>query len=247
MMIGMTVTPPPTRTRRGLTAARFTAALSLAAGVAGFAPPAAAQPDAPRPSAPSATSAPTDKDLLMDPKDAAFSQAAPDTATVTLKTSKGDVTLELYRDWAPQGVDRFYNLAKAGYFNDAAFFRIVPDFIVQFGIHADPEVAAKWREARFKDDPVTQTNARGTVTFATAGPNTRTTQMFINLKDNAFLDGQGFAPIGKVTEGMDVVESLYAGYGERPDQFRIQSQGKAYLDEEFPKLDAIESTEVGGE
>ncbi|MEM6332957.1 MAG: peptidylprolyl isomerase [Planctomycetota bacterium] len=185
-----------------------------------------------------------DKALLMNPNDPALNENAPETSTITVKTTRGDVTIELYRAWAPKGVDRFYNLASAGYFNDAAFFRIVPDFIVQFGIHADPEVAGTWREARFPDDPVTQTNARGTLTFATAGPNTRTTQMFINLKDNAFLDGQGFSPIGKVIEGMDVVESLYAGYGERPDQGQIQMRGNAYLDEQFPKLDKIESTTV---
>ncbi|MEO0586813.1 MAG: peptidylprolyl isomerase [Planctomycetota bacterium] len=223
----------------GCAAAVLAAGPVLADEAAADAPASQAQTAAPEP-----TPAVPDKALLMNPNDPAFKENAPQTSTITVKTTRGDVTIELYRDWAPQGVDRFYNLASAGYFNDAAFFRIVPDFIVQFGIHADPEVAGKWREARFPDDPVTQTNARGTLTFATAGPNTRTTQMFINLKDNAFLDGQGFSPIGKVTEGMDVVEALYAGYGERPDQFQIQTRGKAYLDEQFPKLDKIESTAV---
>lgn len=235
----MIPTTPP-RVRRLLTCL----APAILAVTAWAAPPAAGQPASTQPAL---QPAPFDKALLMNPNDPAFSAQAPDTATVKFSTSRGDVVIELYRDWAPLGVDRFYNIAKAGLFDQAAFFRIVPDFIVQFGIPADPEVAGKWGEARIKDDPVTQTNARGTLTFATAGPNTRTTQMFINLKDNAFLDGQGFAPIGKVVEGMDVVESLYAGYGERPDQFEIKSRGNAYLDESFPRLDKIETTAVSGD
>jgi len=239
MMTGMILTNRM-RPNRRMIASAFLAATFVTLG----APAASAQPAATQPAL---QPAPTDKDLLMNPNDSALNEAAPETSTVKLSTSRGDVTIELYRDWAPKGVDRFYNLAEAGYFNDAAFFRIVPDFIVQFGIHADPAVSAKWREARFKDDPVKKSNERGTLTFATAGPNTRTTQMFINLRDNAFLDQQGFAPIGKVVEGMDIVESLYAGYGEKPDQFEIQSRGNEYLDAEFPKLDKVESTAVSGE
>ena len=185
-----------------------------------------------------------DKETLMDPNSEQMTKTAPDTCNVTFDTTAGSFTIQLHRDWAPIGVDRFYNLAANGFFNDVRFFRVVPDFIIQFGIHADPEVSTAWRDARIKDDPSTQSNKKGTLTFATAGPGTRTTQMFINFKDNAFLDSQGFSPLGAVTEGMDIVEKLYAEYGERPDQGRLQQQGNAYLEAEFPKLDYIRSVTV---
>jgi peptidyl-prolyl cis-trans isomerase A (cyclophilin A) len=152
--------------------------------------------------------------------------------------------LEVTRSWAPIGADRFYNLVKNGFFDEIRFFRIVPNFVVQFGLHADPAVARVWQNATIKDDPVTQTNRRGSITFATAGAGTRTTQLFINLKSNPGLDGQGFSPFGQVTEGMAVVNGLYSGYGERPDQGQIGARGNAYLKAEFPKLDYIKSTTI---
>ncbi|OGS48617.1 MAG: peptidylprolyl isomerase [Elusimicrobia bacterium RIFOXYB2_FULL_62_6] len=185
---------------------------------------------------------------LSDPSSANLK--APATYKVKFKTSKGDFTVEVYKDWAPLGADRFYNLVKAGYFTDIAFFRVVSGFMVQFGIHGDPAVSAKWREARIQDDPVKQSNAKGNLTYAMAGPDTRTTQLFINFGNNAFLDSQGFPPFGKVTEGMSVVDSLYSGYGEGaprgmgPDQGRIQMEGNAYLKKDFPKMDYILSAEV---
>ncbi|MGH9736976.1 MAG: peptidylprolyl isomerase [Candidatus Acidiferrales bacterium] len=169
---------------------------------------------------------------------------APDVYDVKFDTTRGDFVVQVTRAWAPIGADRFYNLVKHGYFTGAAFFRVVPGFIVQFGLSADPAVNRVWRSANIKDDPVTQSNKRGTLTFATAGPNTRTTQLFINFADNAGLDRQGFAPFGLVTSGMDVVDKLYSGYGERPDQGAITTQGAAYLEKNFPKLDTIKSATI---
>ena len=170
---------------------------------------------------------------------------APSEFKVNFDTSKGAFTVEVHRDWAPQGVDRFYALVQSGFFNDARFFRVVKDFVVQFGIGKDPAVQAKWREATIPDDPVKQSNKRGYLVFATAGPNTRTTQLFINLADNsASLDAQGFAPFGKVAEGMEVVDSLFGGYGEQPQQPMIQAQGNQYLESQFPKLDYIKSAKI---
>lgn len=182
---------------------------------------------------------------LLQPED--LNETAPALCVVTFKTTKGDFDIELHRDWAPQGVDRFYNLVKAGFFSDIAFFRMVRGFVIQFGIHGLPIVSEVWREARISDDPVTQTNARGTVTFATAGPDTRTTQLFINIADNTRLDGMGFAPIGKIISGMDVVDALNFEYAERPDQMRIQMKGNEYLKASFPNLDYILSAEVKNE
>lgn len=168
-------------------------------------------------------------------------------AKVKLECSCGDVIVEINPDWAPLGAARFLELVKDGFFSEVRFFRVVTKprpFIVQFGINGDPEVAAKWRNNRIKDDPVKQTNAPGTLVFATAGPGTRTSQLFINLGHNAFLDGQGFSPIGKVIEGMETVEAICDEYGERPDQGRIQSMGNAYLKESFPNLDYIKSASI---
>jgi len=173
------------------------------------------------------------------------SAPAPNEFKVNFDTSKGSFIVEVHRDWAPRGVDRFYELVQTGFFNDARFFRVVKNFVVQFGINKNPEVQTKWRESTIPDDPVKQSNRRGYLVFATAGPNTRTTQLFVNLADNsASLDPQGFAPFGKVTDGMDVVDSLYAGYGEAPQQPMIQSSGNQYLESQFPKLDYIKSTKV---
>jgi len=170
---------------------------------------------------------------------------APEMYKVKLTTTKGDVVIQVNRGWAPLGADRFYNLIKYGYYTNASFFRIVPRFVAQFGISARPEVGAVWENARIPDDRVLQSNKRGTLTFATAGPNTRTTQIFINFSDNAALDGQGFAPFGTVVDGMDtVVDKFFAGYGEQPDQGRITAQGKAYLDRSFPNLDRIVSAAI---
>jgi cyclophilin family peptidyl-prolyl cis-trans isomerase len=175
---------------------------------------------------------------------------APETFKAQFDTTKGKFTVEVTRSLAPNGADRFYNLVRSGYFTDVAFFRVVPGFMCQFGINGDPAVSAKWREATIPDDPVKGSNTRGTITFATAGPNTRTTQLFINFADNTFLDGQGFAPFGKVTEGMDVVDKIYSGYGDGPpggigpNQGRIQMEGNAYLKKDFPNLDYIKSATI---
>jgi peptidyl-prolyl cis-trans isomerase A (cyclophilin A) len=182
---------------------------------------------------------------LMNP--AALNAKAPEDYKVLFNTTRGDFTVEVHRAWAPLGADRFYNLVKNGFFTNAAFFRVVVTprpFIVQFGLSADPAVNRVWKNANIKDDPVKESNKRGTLVFATAGPNTRTTQFFINLNDNSPLDGQGFAPFGTVTEGMDVVDKIYPGYGEQPDQGRITMEGKAYIDKNFPKLDTIKSAKI---
>ncbi|HET7212411.1 MAG TPA: peptidylprolyl isomerase [Terriglobia bacterium] len=192
--------------------------------------------------------APRSESSLLNP--ASLNAQAPDVYYARFDTTKGAIVIKVTRDWAPIGADRFYNLVKNGFFNDASFFRVIPGFIVQFGISADPKVSAVWHDANIPDDPVKQSNAAGTVTFATAGPNTRTTQIFISLADNKSLDAQGFAPFGTVTEGMNVAQSFYSGYGEGapmgsgPDQQLIQSQGEAYLAANFPKLDHIKSATV---
>lgn len=182
---------------------------------------------------------------LMNP--AAFKAKAPDEYKVQFTTSKGTFTITVHRDWAPLGADRFYNLVRAGYFNNLYFFRAIPNFMVQFGMSGNPAVNAVWEKANIKDDPVKESNKRGYITFATAGPNTRTTQLFINLKDNAFLDSMGFAPFGEVTDGMDVVDKLYTGYGDPPrgpDQGKIATEGNAYLAKNFPQLDMIKSAKI---
>jgi peptidyl-prolyl cis-trans isomerase A (cyclophilin A) len=169
---------------------------------------------------------------------------APAQYEVTFKTTAGDFVVSVTRAWAPLGADRFYNLVKHGFFTDAAFFRVVPGFVVQFGLNANPAVNAAWEKADIKDDPVTQSNHTGFLTFATAGPNTRTTQLFISLGENARLDGMGFAAFGQVSTGMDVVQKIFSGYGESPDQAQITATGKPYLDKNFPKLDHIVSATV---
>jgi peptidyl-prolyl cis-trans isomerase A (cyclophilin A) len=169
--------------------------------------------------------------------------AAPDTFKVKFTTSRGPFVVEVHKAWAPKGVQRFYELVKAGYYNENRFFRVVPNFIVQFGMAGDPAMTRKW-DKNIPDDPVTQTNRVGSLTFATAGPNTRTTQLFINLRSNQMLDSQGFAPFAMVVEGMSVVESLYKGYGEAPDQGQIRASGNAYLNANFPKLDYIKVAEI---
>ena len=195
--------------------------------------PAAAQPAAAQPAA--ATG-------FADP--AKLTEQAPDTFKAEFDTAKGKFTVEITRSLAPNGADRFYNLVKSGYFKDIGFFRVVPGFMVQFGIHGDPAVSAKWRAANIPDDLVKGSNARGTITFATAGPNTRTTQLFINFGDNTFLDGQGFSPFGKVISGMDVMDKINAEYRETPNQGQIQMEGNAYLKQGFSNLDYIKSATI---
>ena len=192
--------------------------------------------------------APTPAPSLKDP--ASWTEKAPATFKVRLDTTKGAVVIQVTRAWAPNGADRFYNMVKSGYLDEARFFRVVTGFMAQFGINPDPEVASRWRVAGIPDDPVTQSNKRGTVTFATSGPNSRTTQVFVNFDDNSDLDKQGFSPFGVVTTGMDVMDKLYAGYGDGPpygrgpDQSLLQIQGNAYLDRLFPMLDGIKKATI---
>lgn len=170
--------------------------------------------------------------------------AAPANFKVSFELSKGPVVIEVNRADAPTGADRFYNLVKSGYFDGARFFRVVPGFVVQFGLAADPVVSKKWNE-QIKDDAVKQTNARGTLVFAaTSQPNSRTTQMFINLGDNPRLDGMGFAPFGKVVSGMEFVDQINPEYRENPDQSEIEKTGNAYLEKEFPRLDYIKTARI---
>lgn len=182
---------------------------------------------------------------LLDPAQAA--ETAPDRFRARFETTKGPFVIEVRRAWAPLAADRFYNLVRLGYYDDVTFFRVLDDFMVQFGIHGDPDVSAVWRNARIPDDPPSQSNTRGMVTFAHGGPGSRTTQIFINYKDNSSLDAQGFPPFARVVEGMSVVDKLFSGYGEGaprgagPRQDRAQAEGNAYFRSDFPKLDHIES------
>lgn len=183
---------------------------------------------------------------------AGLTEPAPATYTANFDTSAGSFVITVHREWAPHGADRFYNLVKHGFYNDARFFRAVPGFMVQFGLHGDPVISALWRNSRIPPDKVTQSNRRGYVTFAMgASPDTRTTQVFINFVNNARLDAMGFAPFGEVTTGMDVVDKIYTGYGEGaprgkgPAQPRIQAEGNAYLMKEFPRLDYIKTATIG--
>jgi peptidyl-prolyl cis-trans isomerase A (cyclophilin A) len=188
---------------------------------------------------------PAAKPSLLNP--ASLHAKAPDLFKVQFMTTRGDFVAEIHRDQAPVGVDRFYNLVKNGFFTNAAFFRVVVSprpFIVQFGLNANPAVNKAWEDAKIKDDPVMGSNTRGTLVFATAGPNTRTTQLFINLNNNAPLDASGFAPFGTITDGMDVVDKIFPGYAERPDQQRITEEGDAYLVKNFPMIDKIKLAKV---
>lgn len=185
---------------------------------------------------------------LMDPSK--LTEQAPATYKVRFDTSKGPFVIEVTRAWAPAGADRFYNLVKNGFYDNVRFFRVIPGFMVQFGINGDPKIAAPWRTARIEDDPVRQSNTRGMVTYAMAGPNTRTTQVFINFGNNAALDRQGFSPFGRVVSGMNVVDALNAEYGEGapqgrgPNQGRLQMEGNAYLQKEFGRMDFIRKATI---
>ena len=171
-------------------------------------------------------------------------EKAPAEFKVKFDTSKGAFIVEVHRDWSKNGADRFYELVKTGYYNDARFFRVIKNFVVQWGINKDPKVSELWRQLEIQDDGVKESNRRGYLTYAMAGPNTRTTQVFINLKDNVALDAQGFAPIGRVSEGMDIVDSLYSGYGDEPQQNLIQTQGNAYLENHYPRMDYIKTAGI---
>ncbi len=194
-------------------------------------------------------------DALLDPSAAVWQESAPDTFMVTIETTKGTFATQVVREWAPIGADRFYNLVRHGFYDDSRFYRVVSGFIVQFGLPGNPEVTPHWLDATMVDDPVEASNVRGTIAYAMTGPDTRTTQVYISLVDNTRLDEQGFAPFGRIVEGMDVVDQLYGGYGEnaggglrRGDQSKIYAEGNAHLDRDFPELDRlINATVVGGE
>ena len=188
---------------------------------------------------------------LLDPASPEMTATAPETYRARFETTKGTFVVEVQRSLAPNGADRFYNLVRNGYYDGVRFFRVIDGFMAQFGMHGDPEVTAAFRAAPIQDDPVAASNARGTVTFAMTGqPNSRTTQVFINYRDNSNLDAMGFAPFGEVVEGMDVVDQLHSGYGEGapngsgPSQAQIQAEGNEYLEREFPQLDYIEQATI---
>jgi peptidyl-prolyl cis-trans isomerase A (cyclophilin A) len=180
----------------------------------------------------------------------ALNEQAPASYKVRFDTSKGPFVIQVNRAWAPHGADRFYNLVKNGFYNNVRFFRVISGFMVQFGVNGDPHISARWREANIPDDPVKASNTRGMISFATAGPNTRTTQVFINFGDNARLDANGFAPFGKVVSGMNIVDSINAEYGEGapygrgPDQSRLQMEGNAYLAKSFARMDYVKKATI---
>lgn len=179
---------------------------------------------------------------LLNP--ALLNETAPEKFQAKFETSQGEFVIEVTRAWAPKGADRFYNLVKNGFFTDTRFFRTISNFMVQFGLSGNPKINTAWRPARIQDDPVKESNTRGYVTYAMGGPGTRTTQVFINYKNNSRLDKDGFSPFGKVIKGMEVVDALYNGYGDNPDQTMIQTNGNAYLQKEFPKLDFIKTATI---
>ena len=194
---------------------------------------------------PAVTPAEAARQKLLDPTQ--LDEKAPETFKAKFTTSKGDFVIEVTRAWSPNGADRFYNLVKNGYYNDCRFFRVIDDFMVQFGINGDPSLNRTWYQARIADDPVKQSNKRGYVTFAMTGqPNSRTTQIFINYKDNSFLDSQNFTPFGSVIEGMNIVDSFFSEYEGVPsdNQPQIQAQGNAYLNKQFPKLDYVKTASI---
>jgi cyclophilin family peptidyl-prolyl cis-trans isomerase len=188
---------------------------------------------------------------LRDPKNSLWTQPAPEVYRVLIKTTKGNITLEVTRALAPRGADRFYHLVEVGFYNESRFYRVITGRFAQFGIAGDPAIAKIWQNERFPDDPVKDTNVRGTFAFAMTGPDARTTQIYVNTGDQSRLDAMGFAPFGKVVEGMDVVDSLYAGYAEQSGggmraghQGKLFDEGNAYLDREFPLLDKLLRAEI---
>jgi peptidyl-prolyl cis-trans isomerase A (cyclophilin A) len=216
----------------------------LVAGTAALAL-AACEKSTPQKEAPPAEAAPK--------AEAPATPRAPDVFSVRFETSKGPFTVEVHRDWAPNGVDRLYQLVGLHYYDDNRFFRVLPGFMAQFGMSGDPAMNAQWGDNNIPDDPVKQSNTRRMVTFAKCPmPNCRSTQLFINYGDNSQLDAGGFAPIGRVTEGMAVVDKLYSGYGEMQprgpgtDPGRITTEGNSYLEHDFPKLDYIKTARIVG-
>ena len=188
---------------------------------------------------------------LLDPEHAAWSETAPDTYRAHFETSEGDFVIEVVRAWAPIGADRFYNLVRHGYYDDSRVFRVRPGFIAQFGIPGDPAVTVHWVGRTIPDDPVVSTNVRGAIAYAMTGPDTRETQVYINLVDNSRLDADGFAPFGRVIEGMDVVDQFYGEYGEDAGggmrlgrQQRMLTEGNAHLDRDYPELDQIHRASI---
>lgn len=186
------------------------------------------------------------RDALHNLRDPIWSQAAPESYAVKIETSKGNIALQVTRSLAPLGADRFYHLVQTGFYDNSRFFRVIRGRFAQFGIAGDPSVASMWRTATIPDDPVLKSNVRGTFAYAMTGPNARTTQIYINISDQSRLDAMGFAPFGKVVQGMDVVDSLYSGYGEASGggmragrQGRLFEEGNAFLDREFPLLDKL--------
>jgi peptidyl-prolyl cis-trans isomerase A (cyclophilin A) len=178
-------------------------------------------------------------------------EKAPDVFSVNFDTSKGAVIVEIHREWAPVGVDHFYTLVKTHFYDGSRFYRVLRDFVAQFGINGDPATNQIWANSSIPDDPVRQSNVRGTLTYAAAQmPNSRSTQLFFNLRTNAMLDGMGFAPIGRVTQGMDVVDSFFNSYGETapngqgPDPIQIGTQGNSYLESHFPRLDFVKKATI---
>ncbi len=227
----------------------FALALPLAATIAAlaFLPSRAVAQE--RPSVP--TSQAQRRALLLDPTRAFWRTRAPDTAVVDMETSRGTITIELIRVWAPNGVDRFYNLARAGFFDDSRFYRVLPFYIAQFGHPASPAIGAAWRERRIRPDSVRTSNVRGTLTYAQFTPRDRAHTLFLNLNDNVALDSLGFAPIGRVVEGMENADGIYAGYGELPaspapigNPRRFYGESNRFLDKEYPELDRIVGVRV---
>jgi peptidyl-prolyl cis-trans isomerase A (cyclophilin A) len=236
--------------RRNFRIVMFTllCAAFCAAAQAQTVPSAPAKKAAPAAKAPVAKAAGAFDPALLHP--ATLRAKAPAEYGVKFVTTAGDFTIKVTRAWAPNGADRFYNLVQHHFFDGAAFFRVIPGFMAQFGLSAYPQVSAAWEEANLKDDRVVQGNHRGFITFAMAGPNTRTTQVFINFGNNERLDKDGFTPFGMVTEGMEVVDKLYGGYGEGapdghgPDQNLVSKRGHEYLEKSFPKLDVIKTATI---
>jgi peptidyl-prolyl cis-trans isomerase A (cyclophilin A) len=198
---------------------------------------------------PSCASGPSgEKAVLLDTTHSA--EIAPDVFRVRFETSRGPFVVEAHHAWSPWGVDRFYYLVRHQFYDSTRFFRVLPGYIAQFGINGDPQIAASWKERLFPDDTVPhQSNSRGRISFASAGPQTRNTQLFVNLRNNPSLN-QSYAPIGEIVEGMNVVDSLWSGYGDGPpggrgpDQSRIFAEGNQYIVREFPKLDYVKTARV---